>query len=122
MAKKIDSFVNLYPVSKTLRFKAIPVGKTQENIDKKQLIEEDEIRAEAYSKAKEIITRYHKEFINSTLKDVSLKKLEKYASIFLKEKRDKDEEQVLLECEADMRQQISDKFTESPNFKRLFRK
>ncbi len=46
--KKIDNFVNVYSVSKTLRFKAVPIGKTEENIRIKRLIEEDEERAENY--------------------------------------------------------------------------
>ena len=31
--KKVDLFVNQYPISKTLRFALIPVGKTEENFN-----------------------------------------------------------------------------------------
>lgn len=40
--KKIDNFTNLYPLSKTLRFKLIPVGRTEENFSIKQFLEADE--------------------------------------------------------------------------------
>lgn len=52
--KKIEQLTSCYDVSKTLRFKAIPVGKTQENIDVKNLIEEDEQRAESYKIVKKM--------------------------------------------------------------------
>ena len=65
--KKIDNFVNLYPVTKTLRFKLIPVGRTKEHFDKNKLLEVDKERAENYKKAKLIIDKYYNEFINNCL-------------------------------------------------------
>lgn len=32
---KIEKFIGKYKISKTLRFRAVPVGKTQDNIEKK---------------------------------------------------------------------------------------
>lgn len=39
--KNTFRFTNLYPVSKTLRFKLIPIGKTLENIKESGILEED---------------------------------------------------------------------------------
>lgn len=65
--KKIEKFVNVYPVTKTLKFKLIPVGKTKENFDKNKLLEIDKERAENYKKAKVIIDSFYNEFINNCL-------------------------------------------------------
>lgn len=40
--KKIDSFTNLYSVTKTLRFGLLPIGKTSENFEKNQVLLQDE--------------------------------------------------------------------------------
>lgn len=50
--KKIDSFTGKYSLSKTLRFRLIPVGKTLENFKNKKLLDEDMTRAENYEKIK----------------------------------------------------------------------
>ena len=47
MAKKFDDFTRLYPLSKTLRFEAKPIGATLKNIIKSGLLEEDEHRAQS---------------------------------------------------------------------------
>ncbi len=60
-------FVNLYPISKTLRFELKPVGKTLEHIEEKGLITQDEERVEKYKKVKKLIDEYHKKFINEAL-------------------------------------------------------
>lgn len=50
--KKIESFTNLYPLSKTLRFQLIPQGKTEENFEKALILENDEKLAENYGVVK----------------------------------------------------------------------
>ena len=47
--KKIDKFIGINSVSKTLRFRAIPVGKTLENIEKKRILFEDEERTKFFA-------------------------------------------------------------------------
>lgn len=46
----IQSMVNLYPISKTLRFELQPVGKTRENFELNKMLEADESLAEKYTK------------------------------------------------------------------------
>ena len=118
--KKIDQFVNLYPVSKTLRFKAIPVGKTQENIDTKRLIEEDVDRGEKYKKAKKIIDKYHRFFIDRVLHDAKIAGIDDYICLFNKHNKTDAEIEELKAIEANLRKQISELFKKDPEYKELF--
>lgn len=118
--KKIDSFINLYSVPKTLRFRAIPVGKTQENITEKKLLEEDEERSEKYREAKKIIDRFHLAFMERILSNIILKDLDNYISLFNKKDKDDNEKKLLEEHEENLRKQISDAFKNDPQYKDLF--
>lgn len=62
-----ERFTNCYSLSKTLRFKLIPIGKTQESIERKSILAEDEERANNILTAKAIINRFHVSFIDSVL-------------------------------------------------------
>lgn len=64
---KLLEFTNKYSLSKTLRFKLEPVGRTSEYIKRAQIIEEDESRATYVIKMKEIMDDYHKNFIDNVL-------------------------------------------------------
>ena len=65
--KKINQFINRYPLSKTLKFSLIPVGKTEENFNNALYLETDRERAEEYKKAKKLIDNYHRHFIEEVL-------------------------------------------------------
>ena len=89
MAKNFEDFKRLYPLSKTLRFEAKPIGATLDNIVKSGLLDEDEHRAASYVKVKKLIDEYHKVFIDRVLdmylshKTKMLKKrLRKFSKIF----------------------------------------
>lgn len=122
MARKIDSMIGLYSLSKTLRFKAIPVGKTQEYIQTKRLLEEDEQRAKDYLQVKKIIDRYHKEFIERVLSELTLEGIEEYISLLNKNHRSDEEEAQLQMSELALRSQISNAFKNDDEFKKLFGK
>lgn len=66
----LKDFTNLYPLSKTLRFRLEPQGKTLEFINRNQLVENDERLAKEYTKAKEVVKGFHRSFINSTLNEI----------------------------------------------------
>lgn len=70
-----EQFINCYPLSKTLQFSLIPVGKTEDNFNKKLLLERDKQRAEKYEKVKGYIDRFHKEYIESVLVNARVEKL-----------------------------------------------
>lgn len=106
----IEQFVNRYPLSKTLRFGLIPQGNTEENFKIMQILEKDEALARNYGKAKEIIDRYHKFFINSCLADFHLTDLEKYALLYYEPNKTEEEVAAMDETAKTMRQAISGLF------------
>lgn len=69
----LDQFTNIYPVSKTLRFELKPVGETADYIEDfksqflKDIVTQDEKRAEDYKTIKEIIDDYHRDYIEEKL-------------------------------------------------------
>ncbi len=50
-----DDFINLYPVSKTLRFELKPIGRTREYIERDGIIETDVVRSQNYTEVKVLI-------------------------------------------------------------------
>ena len=95
--RKIDQFVNCYDLSKTLRFRLIPEGKTLENFEKDKQLEKDVLLSENYKKIKILLDEYYKDYIEKSLKKVVLSNddLEEYAEIFFKgNKSDKDNERL----------------------------
>ncbi len=69
----LNKFTHQYPVSKTLRFELKPVGETAEYIEDfksqylKDIVAQDEQRAEDYKIIKEIIDDYHRNYIEEKL-------------------------------------------------------
>ncbi len=69
----LDQFTNLYPVLKTLRFELKPVGETADYIEDfksqflKDIVIQDEKRAEDYKVIKELIDDYHRAYIEEKL-------------------------------------------------------
>lgn len=98
---------NKYPVSKTLKFELKPIGKTLENIEKKGYIAEDEKRAEYYRIVKYVIDRYHKKYIEETLKNAHLEGLEEYMSLYNKANRSDQENKEFRRRQEVLRKQIA---------------
>ena len=65
--KALDQFIGLYPLSKTLRFKLVPIGQTAENLANSNILDSDKQKAEDYPKVKKIIDECHKYLINESL-------------------------------------------------------
>ena len=124
--RKIEQFINQYPLSKTLRFRLIPVGNTQKNFELNNMLQEDEQRAEHYIQAKRIIDRYHRYYIDSVLSDVTsakgfddfLENVRNYSDLYAKTERDKS---ALSEKEAAMRKFIANALQSSETYKYLFK-
>ena len=111
-------FTGKYSVSKTLRFALRPQGQTEDSI-KKNVLKQDEDRADQYRKAKRIIDIYHKDFIETALQGVKfsindLNELEK-------NRRTKDRE-ALGESQKKLRKHIVDQVKKTPGYKNLFKK
>lgn len=87
-----SKFTNQYQVSKTLRFELKPQGKTLENIEKNELIQQDNQRAIDYKEVKELIDDYHRYFIEKVLNKISFKieELEEFKDTYNAIKKDKN--------------------------------
>lgn len=107
--KEIKELTGLYSLTKTIGVELKPVGKTQELIEAKKLIEQDDQRAEDYKIVKDIIDRYHKDFIDKCLNCVKIKKddLEKYVSLAENSNRDAED---FDNIKTEMRKQITKAF------------
>ena len=103
--KEIKELTGLYSLTKTIGLELKPVGKTQQLIESKKLIEQDDQRAEDYKIVKDIIDRYHKDFIDKCLNSVEIKKedLEEYVSLAENSNRNtKDFDEVKYNRENEM--------------------
>lgn len=119
--KEIKELTGLYSLTKTIGVELKPVGKTQELVEAKKLIEQDDQRAEDYKIVKDIIDRYHKDFIDKCLNCVKIKKddLEKYVSLAENSNRDAED---FDNIKTKMRNQITDAFRKNSLFTNLFKK
>lgn len=107
--KEIKELTGLYSLSKTIGVELKPDPNTKKLIENKKLIEQDDQRAKDYKIVKDIIDRYHKDFIAKCLNSVKIKKddLEKYVSLAENSKKN---EKKLNEVKKEMRKQITDAF------------
>ena len=91
-----EKFINQYPLSKTLQFSLIPIGKTEEFFNERML-EEDIKRNENYPKMKAIMDRYHKDYIERALTALSIKgiNINEYSELYyITKKSDEDKEKL----------------------------
>ena len=113
---------NKYPVSKTIRFSLIPVGKTEENFNKNHFLESDIKRAEDYKKVKGYIDRFHKEFIETVLDKTVLNNddLEEYYALYNKSNKTDADKKQLNKIEGNIRKFIVKKFKDDKKYELLF--
>lgn len=127
---EFDDFKRLYPLSKTLRFEAKPIGATLNNIIKSGLLEEDEHRAQSYVKVKKLIDEYHKVFIDRVLDDGCLtienkgKKdsLEEYYESYMSKSNDENVSKIFKEIQENLRSVIAKELTDDNAYANLFGK
>lgn len=103
----INEFINMYNLSKTLRFSLIPYWETEEYFMKRHLLDEDKERAKSYIKVKEYMDRYHRDFIEKVLNTVVLNNVDEYSELYFKRNKSDAETKKMDELEATMRKQIS---------------
>lgn len=128
--KSFEELTGLYSLSKTLKFELNPIGRTLDFIESKGLIMQDEQRAEEYKKVKEIIDRYHKNFISWCLSKLKLvyhseeKKdsLEEYLCLASISKRTEAEEQDFELVKTNLRKQVAASFKNAEVFSEIFKK
>ena len=125
---EFNDFKRLYPLSKTLRFEAKPIGATLKNIIKSGLLEEDEHRAQSYVKVKKLIDEYHKVFIDRVLNDGCLtienkgKKdsLEEYYESYMSKSNDENVCKTFKEIQGNLRSVIAKELTDDKAYANLF--
>ncbi len=106
-----EKFINLYSLSKTLKFELQPQGNTLVNIQKKGLLTQDLNRSEAYKKVKIIIDEYHKYFMNEVLTNTRIINLIEYAKLYEIPRRDENQKKEFEDVQKKMRKVIADHFT-----------
>ena len=128
--KTIDNFCgqkNGYSRSITLRNKLIPIGKTEENLQKLNLLESDKKRADSYQEVKNLIDDFHRSFIQDVLSKANFEwgplydEFDFYQSQKDKEKKNKMKAE-LQKLQGVMRAKIVKSFTDDERFKKLFAK
>ena len=128
--KIIDQFAgqkNGYSRSITLRNRLIPVGKTQENLERMNMLENDMKRAVSYQQVKNIIDDFHRSFIQDVLKNAKFDWQPLYDQFELfQSKKDKQEKArikpMLEKLQGGMRSGIVKKFKSDERFAKLFKK
>ena len=117
--QNLAKFTGKYSVSKTLRFALRPQGKTEDFIQTKNVLRQDEDRADQYRKAKRIIDLYHKDFIERALQDMkfSISDLNEF-----ERNRRTGNREKLGESQTKLRQHIVDQIKNTPGYKDIFKK
>lgn len=112
---------NGYSRSITLRNRLIPIGKTEENIQK--FLESDKNRADKYPGAKQLIDNLHRDFIAEVLSTHSFdwQPLADAIEKFQKTKDARDKKKLQIQ-QANLRKQIAKVFSSSEKGKKLFSK
>lgn len=128
--KTIENFCgqkNGYSRSITLRNRLIPIGKTEENIEKLQLLDNDIKRSKAYVEVKTMIDDFHRAFIEEVLSKAKLEwgPLYDLFDLFQNEKDKQKKIKIKKELETIqgvMRKQIVKMFKDDDRFDKLFKK
>ena len=118
---------NGYSRSITLRNKLIPIGRTQENLDKINLLDNDKKRANSYKQVKDLIDDFHRAFIQDVLSKVSFEWGPLYDEFDLfqsqADKVNKARIKIdLQKLQSVMRGKIVKQFTSDERYKKLFAK
>lgn len=130
MMDTFSDFTNLYPLSKTLRFRLIPIGETLRHFIDSGILEEDQHRAESYVKVKAIIDNYHRAYIENSLSGFELpvestgkaNSLEEYYLYHNIRNKTEDIQNALSKVRNNLRKQIVTQFTKNEMFKRIDKK
>lgn len=125
--KTFNDFTRIYPLSKTLRFELVPIGRTRESIVQSGILEQDQHRANSYVKVKKIIDEYHKAFIETVLGSTKLpyadtdkhNSLEEYYALYMCGAKDEKQKTLFEKIQENLRKQLADSFKKHDSFKRI---
>ena len=127
---KFNDFTGLYPLSKTLRFEARPVGATWQHIQQSGMLDEDQHRAESYQVVKKLIDEYHKAFIDGVMDTFSLpltsqgklNSLEEYLACYQSKEKSDTAKKQFAKIQENLRKAISQALRQNEAFKRIDKK
>ena len=122
LMKKIDQLTNQYSVSKTLRFKLIPIGETEKYFTERQWVAKENIFAEKFDKMKEEIKAYHRFFIDDCLATLKLDGLVESYLLYVKKHKTGDEIKSLQALTKKMKNAICFKLKNDERYKKLFKR
>ena len=119
---QFNNFTGLFPLSKTLRFEAVPMLSTYDNIH--YLLEQDNSRAKSSQKVKELIDEYHKQYISDILSSFRFKddELKRYYELYTSKVSDSTKTVEFKKLKENMRKGIHDSLTRTDKYKRIFKK
>ena len=117
----IEQFTNVYPLTKTIRFSLIPVGKTEDTFNSRRLLEQDKRRSEEYIVVKKLIDRYHKAYIERVLSNLQIVDIRDYAKLYYKTGKTKEDVEEMSSMEDSMRKIIAGALTSDKEYKELFK-
>lgn len=120
--RTFNDFTRIYPLSKTLRFELVPIGRTKESIAESGILEQDQHRADSYVKVKKIIDEYHKAFIERVLATTKLpyestgnkNSLEEFYTFYMCGSKE-----LLTTVQNNLRKLIADSFKKDDSYKRI---
>lgn len=117
----IQNFTKQNKLSKTLRFKLIPVGETLQHVEADEMLQKDAERAAEYPTAKRLIDERHKKFIDRALEEIvfSDETWVEYFDLYLNRKNKAKE---VEEIQGQLRAVISKRLTNDKEYKLLFGK
>lgn len=116
-----EKYENCFGVSKTLKFKLLPIGKTLENIEKDEILKIDYKKQQDYLKLKEIGDRFHRNLINQLLESITLN-WEDYGLLLRENKLPKEKIKEKFRLAKELKEQIVDAFRNNQEYplKELF--
>ncbi len=97
--KVFESFTWLYEISKTLRFELKPVWETFYNLENDWVIEKDREIEKNYHQIKELLDDLHILFVEKSLENINLSKIDEFYSAYLNYKNSKKDKKISKEFE-----------------------
>ena len=119
---QFNDFTGLFPLSKTLRFEAVPLLNTYDNI--LRLLGQDYSRAKSSQKVKKLIDEYHKQYISDILSSFRFKDedLKRYYELYTSKVSDSANTVEFKKLTEKMRKGIHNSLTRTDKYKRIFKK
>lgn len=122
--------IGKYPVSKTLKFELRPIGRTLQHMVEKDLLREDEHRADSHEQVKKMMDDYHKAYIDERLKTLrlpvdhagKLNSLQEYMLVYDGLDKGQKTSPVLDRIKKNLYKLVAAHLQDSPKFERMFKK